>query len=261
MNYETTLILPDAHTTPERNFERFKALSRYIITTQPDNIANLGDFGTYDSISAWNKNRKLTLEGQRFEAEIEAANKALDLIESEISKFNVVKSKGKKAQYRPFKLFIKGNHEDRIDRYLDENPQMQGLINHDKLLKLNERKWLAIDYKDDYYIHGTAFTHAPIHNGGQAISGKYVCAKALDLYSKSVIFGHTHRLQIDSRRSKGDNLRIAMTSGCFFDIDPQYAKGSPKEYWKGIHRIVHTNDGQFEIVDQISLDRLLKEYS
>jgi hypothetical protein len=88
------------------------------------------------------------------------------------------------------KIFIEGNHEDRLRRYLqDKAPELHDEISTDKLLKLTENGWKFVAYKDSIRLGKVYLTH----DTGQ--SGKYTTARALETFQHSVVIGHHHALQ------------------------------------------------------------------
>lgn len=255
------LVIGDAHVEVNQNLDRFWYLGKYIADVKPDVIIQIGDFLSLDSLSSYDRNRRKTMEGQRFWKEIAAGNEALDLLEHGIEALNKQSKKAHRQRYTPTKHFIKGNHEDRLDRYLDEYPIWDGEeVSLEHTLGLKERGWEVTDYKHHLVIDDVAFTHIPIANNGRPVSGKYVCEKSLDLYNYSVVFGHTHRLSLANKhRHGGKHLQQALNCGCFFDNIPEYMKGTTTDYWRGVVMLNIYQPMRFDI-DTVSLGRLRREY-
>jgi hypothetical protein len=92
------------------------------------------------------------------------------------------------------RVFLEGNHEYRLKRYIDDNcSHLYNYIDIGKLLKLEEAGFTLIPYTPDqsYAVLGTSMLarHEPI--GGGANSANSTVSKA----SSSVVFGHTHKIQ------------------------------------------------------------------
>ncbi len=241
------LVVGDSHCEQGQDISRFKALGNYIKETKPSHIVSIGDFLSVDSLSAWDRNKRLAMEGRRYEKELEVGNKALDYIDSACS-----------TSYRPTKVYIEGNHEDRLTRYVEEYPELEGKMSIQKDLSLVKRSWVWVPYKSDYNINGVSFTHVPILGNGRAISRPNICEKALRLYHNSVVFGHDHGLyHAMEHRHNAPHLNQALSVGCFFDHTADYAKGSKTDYWRGIVEldIYHPNRYNFKVVSMSSLKR------
>lgn len=229
----SVLVFTDAHDNPGDNQDRFTALGKLILKYRPDNIVQLGDFLTMDSLSRWNVNKRLTMEGVRYHNDVDSANRAIHKILEPTNRYNAIQAKGKKAQYRPKWWWFEGNHEYWINQYLEQHPEMVGHVHlQTDLLLPQDAEW--VPYPQYREIQGYYFTHAPQNKVG-AISSRYVCDRALDHYSKSIIFGHTHRLLLSSTFRYGStDTQFALSCGCFFEETPDYAEDQPNDYWRGV---------------------------
>lgn len=138
---------------------------------KPDHIIILGDFVDMYSVSSHSKdpNRALNLKEEVRQAKLRLQQIA-DL----------------KAKH---KVFIAGNHCDRLERYLmDKAPELFNLVNIPALLTLDKLGFDYVPYKHEYKLGKLHLTH----DCGNA--GRYAHYKALDTFQKNVIIGHTHRL-------------------------------------------------------------------
>lgn len=246
MNNKKVLVIGDAHVAPHQDLRRFKALGNYIRTHNPEYVISIGDFLTLDSLSDWDRNKSGKMEGRRYSADIEAGNHALDYIDA--------------ATDKTIKIYLKGNHENRLDRYLDHNPIAKGSMSIEKDLRLKSRGWKVVEYKDDYVLSGVRFTHIPISGGGKPIGNPGVTRKALALYNSSVVFGHTHTLDHSAEhRRGGPHLNQALCVGCFFEHIDEYAKGSKTDYWRGVVELNIYHNNRFDITTT-SMSNLLRNY-
>ena len=241
-----TLVVGDAHVDEHQGLDRFTALGKFAREVKPDNIVFIGDFLSLNCLSAWDKDKRKRMEGARYAAELEAGNEALDRIG--------------KLPPKCRKIFIEGNHEDRLTRYLDTDPVFHGMVDVCKDLDLDARGMEWVPYKSDVLLMGTSFTHCPINGVGKAIANPTVAQKALRLYSNSVVFGHTHTLDHAAEHRHGSpHLQQALSVGCFFEHVDDYAKGSLTNYWRGLVVLDQYSENRFD-VSTIAMSRLLKEY-
>lgn len=150
---QTTLVIPDCHVQPTDTMDRFTAINKLIKKYKPDNIVALGDFLNLSSLSHWEKNNKLKMEGIRYKEDIVAGNNALDAMFEgiNIKKHNII--------------WHQGNHE-----CLDDKTELltkRGWINYkdikedDIVLSINpdnkKSEWVNIDRliikKHDGYLN------------------------------------------------------------------------------------------------------------
>jgi UDP-2,3-diacylglucosamine pyrophosphatase LpxH len=138
---------------------------------RPDHVVILGDFADFYGVSSHSKdpNRALKLK-----EEIEDVKTALDQVIALGAKNNV---------------FVAGNHEDRLERYLrDRAPELFNFISIPKILELKEKGFKYTPYKQAYKIGKLNVTH------DTGVAGKYAHYKALETFQHNIIIGHTHRI-------------------------------------------------------------------
>ncbi len=244
MSNKTTLVIGDEHVGAGQNLRRGEWLGKYIKEHKPTNIVHIGDMLTFDSLSAWDKNKARKMEGRRYQKDIDAGNKYLDIVHDA--------SKG----YTPENLILtEGNHEDRTWRYLDTHPEVEGMMDYIYNLDLEKRGFKVIPYKQHWSYMGTDFTHVPIMENGRPVSGKYGTNRALDICTKSVVFGHTHKLNYAAICRHGQPfLQQALNVGCYFEHIDEYAQGSMTSYWRGLVLIEHYKNSAFDF----SIDHMPK---
>lgn len=254
------LVIPDCHVQPGQNLERFRHLGNAVVQEKPDVIINMGDFLSLSSISHWDSSKRLTMEGRRYKEEIAAGNQALDLFEKPIRELQARQKEQKVKQYKPRLYFLEGNHEAWVDKYLEQNPQLDGHINITSDLRLHKRSWEVVPYKKYITIHNILFTHVPLAANQQPVSGKYALHTALNISSKSMVFAHTHRLEFINLMRHGSNQLIqGLTCGCFFEGEDEYAEGGVNHYWRGVCLLTVYPSSIFD-VQTISLERLYSAY-
>jgi predicted phosphodiesterase len=118
--------------------------------------------------------------------------------------------------------FIKGNHENRLKKFLWKNPSLASIkvLELSKLLNLDT---LGIVYHDFEYIYRNfRFTHGTIVRQESGATAKAELLK----YGSSMGSGHTHRLgfyiKTDARGTVG-----AYEGGCMCELNPEYIQGTP----------------------------------
>lgn len=167
---EKWLLVPDCH-VPYQDVKAFGLMLKAARAARIKNVVILGDFVDFFSVSSYPKppDRRNDLA-----FEVEAGRLALDAVEDVC---------------RGRRIYIAGNHEDRLQRYLcDKAPALFNTVKVDRLLGLAGRGWSYVPYKSAAKIGKLHLTH----DLGKA--GKYAHYDALNAVQGNVVIGHTHRL-------------------------------------------------------------------
>jgi predicted phosphodiesterase len=246
---DTTLVVGDVHVSPGQNLRRADWLGAFIKDIKPERIVYIGDLITFDSLSAWDKDKRKKMEGRRYSRDIETACEFLARVQ--------VLYKGSLGLLPT--ILTEGNHEHREARYLDYHPE----VDFDYKQRLNLKDEYNINvypYKEFYKYKGVGFTHVPITESGRPVTGKYPTTRALEICSHSVVFGHTHKLDYSSVHRHGQaHLQEALNVGCYFEHVDEYAQGSVTSYWRGLILLEHYKHGRFKF-DTYPMGMLRREY-
>ena len=192
---EKILFVPDTH-VPYHDKEAFKLMLKAGKIFKPDHTIILGDFADFYGVSSHSKdpNRALKLK-----EEIEATKEALDQVRAIGAKNNV---------------FVSGNHEDRLERYLrDKAPELFNFISIPKILELKEKGFSYTPYKRAYKIGKLNITH------DTGVAGRFAHYKALDTFQHNIIIGHTHRLGYAVEGNAQGERHITAMFGWLGDVE------------------------------------------
>ena len=257
---KTILPIGDTHTHPDDNAKRFKALAKYIVLYKPDVIVIMGDWFDFDSISKFNEPGSLTREGMRLRKEIDVGILAYKMMMLGVKQYNQQQAKNKHKQYLPEVVFLKGNHEFRLDRLAENNAIFDGAFSLG--LELNRvYPTNMVDYGKYIDIDGILFTHIPFKAGRPIASVVNTTGSALDLVDQSVVFGHTHRFEMKERCRAGSFKIIrALNVGCFFENLPAYAENDNPPWCKVLVPITSYGNGDFDF-STINMEQLKKRYA
>lgn len=245
---DLTIVVGDEHVGPGQNLRRATWLRRFIADVNPSRVVHIGDFGTFDSLSGWDKDKRKKMEGRRFAKDVAALKQYVHLMEPN-------------AFDSPYEtILLEGNHEDRIARYLDTNPVMEGQLDYATQIGIKDQ-WKILPYRRYYKHAGISFTHIPIMENGKPVAGKYATGKALEVCRDSIVFGHTHRLDYTAVHRHGQpHLQEALNVGCYFEHIDDYAKGSMTSYWRGLVVLDHYKHGRFSF-ECVPMGLLKREYN
>lgn len=172
MKLQKLLCIPDSH-VPFESKAAFDLMLKAARQWQPDIVVILGDFADCKSIMSHGKT-KPSQDDLKWETE------------QVIKRLEQVKSLGARRY-----VFIEGNHEYRLDRYLMERaPALFKCVSTKELLHLAELGFEYVPYKKSIKIGKVHFTH----DTGSA--GKNANQKAMDAFQGSAVIGHVHSMQL-----------------------------------------------------------------
>lgn len=253
------LTVGDCHVTNDQDLSRFDLLGKLIVDQQPEVIVIMGDFLTFNCLSFWDRDKRKKMEGQRYILELNAGNEALDRMLFPKNTYNNQLKKKKKRLYEPRIIYLEGNHEDRLERYLDTDPTFDGMVGVRKDLRLDERGIEFIPYREYINIKGVDFTHIPFGKAKE-IGGLDITRKAQAVTVRSCVFAHTHELHVGNCHKRGqDHLQQVINVGCFFEVPEDYVKGRMTNYWKGLVLLHIYKDERFDI-ETFSIGRMRRMY-
>jgi UDP-2,3-diacylglucosamine pyrophosphatase LpxH len=192
---EKILFIPDSH-IPYEDSDAFALMIKAGKAFKPQHTIILGDFADFYGVSSHSKdpNRALKLH-----EEIEATKAALDKVKSIGAKNNV---------------FIAGNHEDRLERYMrDKAAEIYNMISIPKLLELKEKGFSYTPYKQSYKIGKLNITH----DCGKA--GRVAHLQSLDTFQHNVIIGHTHRMGYAVEGNANGERHVTAMFGWLGDVE------------------------------------------
>ena len=160
----------------------------------------------------------------------------------------------KKKQWKPRMVFTIGNHEQRIERAIEDNAMLEDTIGYQDL---NLSDWEVYDYLKPVVIEGIAFAH--FFTTG--VMGR-PCSSARAMLQKklmSTVMGHVQQRDI-AYAQKADNTRITgLFAGMFTQHDEGYLGNQGNSSWKGIWMLNEVNSGSFDELP-VSLNYLKNKY-
>lgn len=259
LNPRNHLIIPDSHAEPDDNFRRYDWLGRFIMERRPEVIVQLGDMWDMGSLCHYDKKSK-SFVTRNIEADINAGHEAEARMFAPILKFNEQARKYKHKTYQPLYIKILGNHEARLDRFLDENPQLESAsLNMDVFKTRLNIKEHVIDFKAMAVVDGVAYSHYFV----SGVMGRPV-ASARALITKkcmSATMGHVHTVDVASTtKPTGEAIR-GLIAGSFHDPDHESFAGPQVDniWWNGLFMKHDVFNGGYDL-EEISAKRLMKKY-
>jgi len=203
------VLLPDIH-YPHYEKTVLDVVNEFIADYDPDELVYMGDQISLDSISSWNRHKPLLKEGQRLLKDYENFNRDILVVHEKITRPDIQRT------------FMIGNHEQRVRWFCEEHPELSGLIDLERYLRLEERSYSIIPFNQIYQIAKLSVIHGYYYN-------KYHSAKTLDVFEGNVVYAHVHNPQMYAKVSPIDKkgYHTATGLGCLCNIAPEYKRGMP----------------------------------
>lgn len=234
-------IIPDVQVKPDKDYSYLREVGNYIAEKKPDVIVCIGDFADMPSLSSYDFGKRV-FEGRRYNNDVLASHVAMDLlvhpIHSEISKLK----KNKQKQWNPRLVLTLGNHEDRINRIVNDDPRLEGTISIDDL-KYSDFGWEVHPFLDVVIVDGIAYSHyfttgvfgRPVSSARALIGKKHM----------SCVMGHNQKMEIYNEYRADGKLLTGLMGGTCYLHDEDYLGPQGNDYFRGIHMLYEVNDGQF----------------
>ena len=238
MKVKRYIVTPDKH-FPLHDQKAINVLCKSIEIVKPDGYIDLGDVGEWLGCShwQWKKKKRPPLEYQLpfIHQDILDVNKGMDMIDESLDKANV-----------KIKHFIEGNHDDWLNRFVDENPYLNDL-KFSKAVRLKDRGYKYHKIGKLLRIGKLNFYH------GHHYAGVQHTRNHLIRMGGNVMYGHHHDIQ-QSSVTHIDGAKSAWSIGCLKDMRPEKNKWlrGRLHNWNHAFAIVNfypNNNFQVEVIE------------
>jgi len=186
----------------------YNLMLRYAKKWKPDEIIINGDMVDFYALSKFDKNPERRTTTQQ---EIYMAQELLGKVRSAAPTAKIV--------------YLKGNHEDRLQKFLWRNPELHGMdaLDLKELLGLKELGIKYVDATTDYWkatsghykIGDLLVMHGDNRLNGASTSryAGYSAKNTMNTLQHSVLLGHTHRAAI-VYQTNPSGIMVGIEGGC-----------------------------------------------
>ena len=218
---QKTVLLPDIH-HPHYEERTMDAVAQFIIDYDPDELVYMGDQLSLDCISYWNRDKPLLKEGQRLMTDFNMFDKDVLQAHEIITRDDIRRT------------FMIGNHEYRVQMYVERNPELQDFIDPIRHLNLLERGYTIVPFNQVHKVGKLNVIHGYYWN-------MYHAKKTVDDFQGNVAYAHVHNPQMFTKISPVDakGYHMATSLPCLCNIKPDYKKNAPNHWVNGFGIVEH----------------------
>jgi hypothetical protein len=233
------LCIPDTQCKPGVPLEHLTWAGKAICEYKPDVVVNLGDFWDMPSLSSHDKAGSKYFEGKRYMEDIEAGNQGMKLLLEPLKELQRTQKDGKHKTYRPRLVYLRGNHEYRLQRAINNNPMLEGLMTYHHM---DLKDWEVHDFLHPVFINGVGFNHYwPVGAMDRPAASP---AALLSKLHMSLVAGHQQGKQVAySKRADGKTI-FAIIAGSYYQHQEEYMSRLGNSHWHGLVLLNEVLDGQ-----------------
>lgn len=254
------LLIPDTQIKPGVCVNHLNALGHYIVDKQPEVIIQIGDWADMHSLGSYDMGKKAG-EGARYEADILAAQRGMQVLMRPIQEYNNRQKALKKKQYNPELLLTLGNHENRINKHVNNYPILDGRLSV-RDLDYERWGWKVFPFLEVVERNGIAYSHYFPRNANGAIVQTYRGAPnarvQVQREQQSCSSGHMQGLSYHIQQLRNGKHQ-GLIAGSFYMHEEDYLSPQGTAYWRGVIMKYQVKDGNYDPLF-VSMEYLLKKY-
>ena len=249
-------MIPDLQIKPGVDLSYLSAIGKYLAHKKPDKIILIGDVADMPSLSSYDVGKK-SFEGRTYKADVESVHEGMRLLMQPIFEEQQKLVNGGRKRWKPELILTLGNHEDRINRAINLDRKLDGLISI-RDLGYSNFGWQVFPFLEVVVRDGIAYSH--YFTSG--IMGRPVGTASMQLNKKhmSCVAGHQQGRQIAyGRRADGKEMTSIIAGSCYLH-DESYLGSQGNQHWRGMYMFHNVDDGSFDEM-AVPLSYLIENYS
>ena len=249
-------MIPDLQIKPGVDLSYLSAIGKYLAHKKPDKIILIGDVADMPSLSSYDVGKK-SFEGRTYKADVESVHEGMRLLMQPIFEEQQKLVNGGRKRWKPELILTLGNHEERINRAINLDRKLDGLISI-RDLGYSNFGWQVFPFLEVVVRDGIAYSH--YFTSG--IMGRPVGTASMQLNKKhmSCVAGHQQGRQIAyGRRADGKEMTSIIAGSCYLH-DESYLGLQGNQHWRGMYMFHNVDDGSFDEM-AVPLSYLIENYS
>ena len=235
--------------------KHIEALGNYIIEKQFEKIIVAGDWWDCPATGKWNT--ALDQEGLRIQDDIVSGNDAMRLLWRATHQYNQKATNHHKRQYWPEKHFLFGNHEYHLERFVENHPEISGILGY-HLLDLEQYGFKTHPFLQTLELDGILYSHYFCNPSTGKTYGGMIETRIKNI-GQSFTQGHLQEFKYGELQMPSGRRYHGCVAGAFYMHNEKYKTPQGNSHWRGVVVKNEVQDGQYDIM-KISLDYLLRKY-
>ena len=231
-------IIPDTQIRASVSMTYIDWVGRAIAHYKPDVVVHLGDHWDMPSLSSHDPAGSRAKENARYEKDVAAGNEAFVRLCAPLEKLE------RRFRWRPRKVLLRGNHEGRIERAIENDPRYEGAIGEHHL---DSRDWEVLPFLHVERIDGILYSHYFSNvNSGKPIGGSI--DNRLNRIGDSFVQGHEQGFLYGCRQFPTGRTRHGLVAGACYTHDEAYKGRQGNGHWRGVVVLNEVEDGTYDIM-------------
>lgn len=218
------VILPDVHINHNGYDKVYEPVKKFIKDFKPEKIILLGDFADCASLSGWDLSKTRKMEGRRHAKEMANIELELEYL----------------SEYTDEIVWMAGNHEYRVERYLDTHSELEGMIEYQNCIDLDKYNCKWVPYNQFHKEGKLTMLHGRYAN-------KYHANKHSRKISGNLVYCHTHVPQRWCSVKENAVPHSVWCLGCLCKKNPDYLKGADGAWLHGFGILYVAKNGEFNL--------------
>lgn len=249
------LVIYDTQLKPTTDSTFCKWFGQFMMDRRPDKVIVMGDWWDMKSLSKYDKG--LQAVGRSYYDDIQAGIKGMELMMEPYFKYVKNRKSNKKGYWKPELHFLMGNHEERVLKFVNDNPVLEGTVGY-KDFQLERFGFKCYDFLEPVKLNGVLYSHY-IKNKNSAYP-KASAKATIEQTFMSTVQGHKPGLDVHTVWSdRTGRSAWSIINGSSY-LEPEgYRKGGGNDHWRGITLFNNVIDGDFD-PEFISMECLQDAY-
>lgn len=251
-------MIPDCQIRPGDPTDHLDWIAKDIVRRKPDVIVCIGDFFDFPSLSTHAAPGSLEKESARLLLDLKAGQDALHRLTAPIhAEIARIKRRRQRA-WNPRLVVTEGNHEDRANRFMRNNPVLEGVVGT-HLCDFEAFGFERHAFKEPVEIDGFWYAHFwQAQHSDRPIGG--TVDNRLNKLGFSFVAGHEQgRRYSDRPLPNGKTLHGFVMGSCYL-VAEQYRGPQARKEWRGTLVLNDVEDGDCDPMF-LSLRWLCREYA
>jgi hypothetical protein len=232
-------FIPDTQIIPGIPLDYMRWAGEFCADKEVDGVMFAGDVGDMQSLSSYSS--KLEVEGRRYKEDVEAYHAGLDAFMGAVLLRQNEQRVNGLEMWKPWVMLTLGNHEYRVQRYVNDHPEMVGQMG---MGDFNRGDIEVVPFLEVVEIGGVLFSHYFQNQKASRPIGGMMETRIKNI-GHGFVAGHEQGRKFgtfDTALGRRDGL----VAGSYYPHDEGYRGPQANGEWRGIVVLHEVKDGTFD---------------